>query len=569
MNAFNNIILRIYKMVILGMMIMILGFLIFLKAHSTCYIDESEITYFVKNNWIINVAALLLVVIILVIMKKNTYFQNIRYRIEHSEGDFQKYRHVLICIFFAVAFIWVISTQYIPGSDQEAIQNAVFNLHHNDYSMFEENGYLVRNPHQLGLVWFYYLFSFIFGSYNFIVLQIINVVCLTIVYYQMSIISSYFGLSRAGQLMVILSGIIFFPPIMYCSFLYGNIPGLCFAMVAVRYEMDFFKKSKPLFAIYSAVAITLAVSLKSNYLIFMVGMLIHAGIEIIRQKKKRITFLILPALIIICCSVQSYGIISLSERKTNTSLEGGSYWAYIAMGLQSSDRAPGWYNGYVKDSYINSGYNKEIQSVMSKAEIQKSLSYFKTHKRDTIQFFMKKTGSQWNNPTFQCYNIIQWRPSNIEKSRWVIHFTNRIGAYMGANYLNLLVFIILVGSLFYCIMNWRSREISMLIFPLIFIGGFIFHLFWEAKGQYTISYFLLLFPVAIAGYGAFINWLIEIRLKGNAMSSKIGKNCWKTVSLGVLFAAVSAILIMFYLKGNAGYLVSDTETYLEYLHEDE
>lgn len=109
----------------------------------------------------------------------------------------------------------------------------------------------------------------------------------------------------------------------------------------------------------------------------------------------------------------------------------------------------------------------------------------------------------------------------------------------------------------------------MLIFPLIFIGGFIFHLFWEAKGQYTISYFLLLFPVAIAGYGAFINWLIEIRLKGNAMSSKIGKNCWKIVSLGVLFVSVSAILIMFYLKGNAGYLVSDTETYLEYLHEDE
>lgn len=41
-----------------------------------------------------------------------------------------------------------------------------------------------------------------------------------------------------------------------------------------------------------------------------------------------------------------------------------------------------------------------------------------------------------------------------------------------------------------------------LLLPMIFIGGFIFHLFWEAKGQYTITYFVLLIPLLCKGtYG--------------------------------------------------------------------
>ena len=39
-----------------------------------------------------------------------------------------------------------------------------------------------------------------------------------------------------------------------------------------------------------------------------------------------------------------------------------------------------------------------------------------------------------------------------------------------------------------------------LIFAIIFIGGFVFHLIWEAKCQYTITYFVLLIPYSIVGY---------------------------------------------------------------------
>ena len=41
------------------------------------------------------------------------------------------------------------------------------------------------------------------------------------------------------------------------------------------------------------------------------------------------------------------------------------------------------------------------------------------------------------------------------------------------------------------------QEFKLLFY--IFIGGFIFHLFWEAKGQYTITYFVLLIPYCVKG----------------------------------------------------------------------
>lgn len=42
-------------------------------------------------------------------------------------------------------------------------------------------------------------------------------------------------------------------------------------------------------------------------------------------------------------------------------------------------------------------------------------------------------------------------------------------------------------------------KLHRLLLPTIFIGGFLFHLFWEAKGQYTITYFILLIPYCARG----------------------------------------------------------------------
>lgn len=51
-----------------------------------------------------------------------------------------------------------------------------------------------------------------------------------------------------------------------------------------------------------------------------------------------------------------------------------------------------------------------------------------------------------------------------------------------------------------------KEELSpeMLLLMTVFVGGFVFHTFWEAKGQYTLPYFVLLIPLAVQGYWSVI-----------------------------------------------------------------
>ena len=46
-------------------------------------------------------------------------------------------------------------------------------------------------------------------------------------------------------------------------------------------------------------------------------------------------------------------------------------------------------------------------------------------------------------------------------------------------------------------------------FLLIFIGGFVFYCFWEAKAQYTFQFFVLLIPYASIGYNKLFDIILE------------------------------------------------------------
>lgn len=57
-----------------------------------------------------------------------------------------------------------------------------------------------------------------------------------------------------------------------------------------------------------------------------------------------------------------------------------------------------------------------------------------------------------------------------------------------------------------------------MLLPLIFLGGFTFHLIWETKAIYVLQYFYLLVPYAAFGiYQMFITieCFIENKFKAN------------------------------------------------------
>ena len=108
----------------------------------------------------------------------------------------------------------------------------------------------------------------------------------------------------------------------------------------------------------------------------------------------------------------------------------------------------------------------------------------------------------------------------------------------------------------------------MLVLAMIFIGGFVFHMFWEAKCQYTISYFVLLIPFAAAGYEATAERLVlldrgKISSWKTLCESALEKQFWVLV-FG--FILVNLTIILFG-GGKMDCLREDTVDYLDYLEE--
>ena len=203
------------------------------------------------------------------------------------------------------------------------------------------------------------------------------------------------------------------------------------------------------------------------------------------------------------------------------------------MGLQDSSRAPGWYNKYNADSYKEAGYDSKKQAEAAKEQIARSLQQYADDPAAAMEFFEQKTASQWNNPTFQGFWNVQVRDSAIEQGAFTKWLLSEQGANTMAGYLNYVQFFILLGVVLWCVSalsptlartankrgprtpatprhagnvrEMSGEELRAIVLPLVFLGGFICHLFWEAKCQYTIPYFELLLPLAVIGYARFLS----------------------------------------------------------------
>ena len=69
----------------------------------------------------------------------------------------------------------------------------------------------------------------------------------------------------------------------------------------------------------------------------------------------------------------------------------------------------------------------------------------------------------------------------------------------------IILFILWMGILIFLYLERTTDNIMNLLWLIIFIGGFLFHLFWEAKGQYTLIYVWLCIPYGVKGYYSLFN----------------------------------------------------------------
>ena len=471
-----------------------------------CYIssDVSEKTFFCKDNYLLNIALLIVFFVLLVLLKRSGVLSKCINKLD-DDAFFEKTKKVLLRIIFIIGLAWILITQYVPGSDQLDVLSSAYKYGIHATDMVEAGGYLDKWPHNIGITTIERLLAIIVGDYNVIFMQLLNLPGLVLIYKIIVDTWNKLGGSRISQICTLICGIVFYPMIMYVSFVYGNIWSVTFALIAYEAVIDYFDTKKDINILKCAIAIGMSFVIKGSGIIFLIAICIYAIIRGIMDKAK----LYKIAMLVLACSisVSLFGIVPKAalSKSTGHEIRDDGIWSFVAMGLQEHKTTAGWYNGYCLNVYYDNNRDAKLAEKIAKEETFNRLNYLFSDKHHAYEFFSKKIASMWIEPTYQGYWINQVREHRVDFPAWLDSFMTAKGYTVAAKIFNYFLIIIYTGTLLWLLLANKDSFNRQSFFVLSFVGGFTFNLFWEAKSQYSITYFILLFPCAISGFELLLN----------------------------------------------------------------
>ncbi len=429
----------------------------------------------------------------------------------------------------AVGFLWIFSSQVKPTFDSAYVAEIGRALAEGDYSDLTGD-YLRAYPFQLGYIFLcecIYRAAGIFGGLpgTTLILQAANVCFLAAANAGLLLLSSLFFRDRRVSRLAFLLLLLAAQPVISCTFTYGVVPGICFAVWAIALQTLWFKTDKLYYGVLSGVSIGLAVLFKSNNLIVLIALLIVAALRLFKRRQ----YVKDLALMLAAC-VFAFGfspaVRVMYEKRGDVNMGPGMpYVSWIAMGLSESRRAPGWYSNVTSnETFEELGFDPEALSDLSKDIIRERVAFFAAHPQYTRDFFYRKFVSQFNETSYQCIWNNNVRDQYKEKSfpaSWVCSE----GEYTAKRYMDVFAQLIFVGMLAALLLMLRRRDFTALILPLTVLGGMLFHLLAEGKSQYILPYFMLMIPLAAFGLtgvfdktdGLFAKWdAARLRRRGEA-----------------------------------------------------
>jgi len=545
----GKVLKNLYSSVVTVLFFMATLFLLAVTSYNTCYTIASreEYNFFVRDSVILNLLVMALSVVLMVISLKNSKIKELTDKLKNPE-IFSKVRFVILIIISAMSVIWVLATRYSPDFDQLYIQDAVYGLWWKDNSAFVPGGYVDFCWNQIGLVVIYYILSFVFGNYNFVALELINALAIPFIYDELSKLSVHFGLGNKGRTLILASGILFLPLVIYGSFIYGTVLGLYFSILSIRLMADYLNgENRKWRVVFSVIAIGLATAIKSNYMIFAIGLGIYVLIKCVDIKKYK-KLIIVPAIII------SYILFSVTPRlflvqKTGEKLESNvPSVVWLVMGLQESmANAPGIYTGYSEETYKEAGFDTDVQKQIATNDFNSKAQEIISDPMYAMDFLLRKQAHQWSDPAYKSFWNLQSLYHNSNIAPWAKLVLRADVSNLLIIPLNFLQTVMVFGSLLYVILCRKEKGyIESLVLLTIFIGGFMFHTFWEAKSQYTMPYAVLLFPIAIMGLikasKLIYKRLNQPKAKEN-VSKKISQKTY-SFSMGIFLGLVSMVMFL-------------------------
>ena len=427
---------------------------------------------------------------------------------------------------------------FYRGYDEEIINS-------NTYAGIPLGEYIQAYNQQIPQAFLYSLFFRLIHIDEFGTPRALNVIAIIIIlvaiYKIGNIISKSHKVNKV-RLMVLFLTFLSLP--MLSTFVYGDIPSLAFALLSVYYMMKFVyylnnkdrnvknidannensndgknnskncnvtnnlnaninakgaiivkeKESKYLgikYFVLSTIFSMIAYMFRMNSLIFVIATIIYLlfnlFMKITSKTAKENIINVLAIIVFAIVSIFPAQIVNdyyinkynLDKSKAYPNI------SYILMGMSESWRGNGWYNEGIGEPALKNpqGIVKEYEN-----EIKNRIIYFSQNIGYTFRFYTMKLASMWAENTYSAVRLNLLHESEDDSLNVIKEPLNF--------YQKALLILMCVCSIIVLIQNRKNLSPEIIYLLLIFMGGFAFHILWEAKSRYIIPYIVVLIPIA-------------------------------------------------------------------------
>lgn len=425
-----------------------------------------------------------------------------------------------------VGIIFVFMASSSPTNDSYVVTASGAGLARGDTGEFiRHTYYFTRYPFQLGYVMWTEVFSFLTRTgADFRALEVINAVCLAFAECGLVALSRRLSEKNEVTAVCVLFLILFPQASFYSVFLYGNIPSLCFAVWSVYFFFRYLENGKRGNVALSSLLLLIGVWLKLNTLIVFVALMTVYVLHIIKEKK---WLECVPALCFCLIILFGKGLPQkLYEARYGIDYGNGiPMISWAAMGLgDSSPIFGGWYDpGPTVQNFEAAGKDADMAESASRAAISERISELWSDPSSALRFFKNKTVSQWAEPTYQSIWNLDVRGVYPEGRTGIAAFAvenQRAFATALDIPVILLYGMACAGCTVFLLRGKNEKTLFAVLLALIFLGGFFYHLIFEAKSQYILIYALWLTPLSAVGADeCFEKFGIIVRKAGKMIGS--------------------------------------------------
>lgn len=487
------------KKIIYGVGIIFLAIIIVINVLLTAHLNEHENIAIHWNSFLYILGLAILGGLLYVGTKKlDSYFCG-----EEAESRRKKRKIVLIIvgtIYVLLNILWVALVRIGVGADQVHVCNLAQTFYRGDLQEFLPNmtyagiplsEYVQGYTQQITLAFIFNICFKIFHTDLYVVvLRLINIACNCLIVYGLYKISSQISKKYPTNKVLLFTLILtFFPLIMLSNFIYGDIPSLALCLFSIYFMMRYTESKKWKYALLATFFMMIAYMMRMNNLIFIIATVIYLLLSMwgeIKQttwKQKGVSLAIILVFVIISIFpstiVKNYYINKLGLDKTKTY----PTISYFLMAMEEAPRGNGWYKEETGEYALK---NPEKARDEYPDRIKERLTYLAENPGYTFKFYTDKIASMWGENTYSAVC------SNISKENDPIqNFSEPLEFYQKA-----ILLVIAICSFIVLIQNRKNLSLEVLFLITIFIGGFAFHILWEAKSRYIIPYIIVLMPVA-------------------------------------------------------------------------